>query len=99
RFPTGHAVGLVSDGGAEVLIHVGINTVELDGKYYKSHVKDGDRVEKGQLLLEFDRKAIAEAGYNLTTPVIITNTEEYSAVAGLAEGAVTALDELVRCRK
>lgn len=77
-FPTGHAIGLKADSGAEVMIHVGMDTVELGGQYFDTKIKEGERVEKGQLLLEFDKEEILAAGYSLTTPVIITNTNLYS---------------------
>ncbi|PKG24694.1 beta-glucoside-specific PTS transporter subunit IIABC [Niallia nealsonii] len=76
-FPTGHAIGITSDEGAEVLIHIGINTVQLDGKYYSPVVKQGDQVKQGDLLVNFDIEKIKEAGYLVTTPVIITNTNRY----------------------
>lgn len=77
-FPTKHAIGIVSDNGCEVLIHIGMNTVQLNGKYFTSHVQQGDKVKKRQLLVEFDIDHILQEGYNLETPVIITNTKDYS---------------------
>ena len=77
-FPTKHAIGIVSDNGCEVLIHIGMNTVQLNGKYFTSHVQQGDKVKKGQLLVEFDIDHILQEGYNIETPVIITNTKDYS---------------------
>lgn len=77
-FPTGHAIGMQCDNGAELLIHVGLNTVELKGKYFTVHVKDGDTVKKGQLLLECDVEQVRQAGYPLTTPVLVTNADQYS---------------------
>lgn len=77
-FPTKHAIGIVSDSGCEVLIHIGMNTVQLNGKYFTSHVQQGDKVKKGQLLVEFDIDHILQEGYNIETPVIITNTKDYS---------------------
>lgn len=76
-FNTKHAIGLVSDDGVEVLIHVGIDTVKLEGKYFKTTLKTGDAVKEGDLLLEFDSQAIKEAGYDIITPVIITNTDKF----------------------
>ena len=72
-----HALGILSTNGAEILIHVGIDTVELKGKYYTPHVEMGSVVKKGQLLLEFDINKIKEAGYDTTTPVVITNSNNY----------------------
>ena len=79
-FPTLHAIGITSDQGIEVLIHIGINTVELKGKYFKAMVKQGDHVNKGQLLIDFDRKKIKEAGYSIETMMVITNSQNYKEV-------------------
>ncbi|MDE8754227.1 beta-glucoside-specific PTS transporter subunit IIABC [Pectobacterium polaris] len=76
-FASGHAVGIRSQNGAEILIHVGINTVQLEGQHYQMRVEEGDEVKKGQLLLEFDLEAIQKAGYDIVTPMVITNAEEY----------------------
>lgn len=76
-FPTKHAIGLVSEGGCEALIHIGINTVNLDGKYFEAHVQQGDCVKKGQLLVSFEKEKIEQEGYSCEIPVIITNTDEY----------------------
>jgi len=89
-FATKHAIGLLSDSGIEVLIHVGIDTVKLDGKPFTAHVKVGDKVQPGDLLLEFDRQAILDAGYDLATPIIISNSDDYRHVATLAASAVQA---------
>lgn len=87
-FDTKHAIGLTGDNGVEVLIHVGINTVELDGKYYTSKVAEGEHVTAGQLLMEFEPEKIRIAGYDITTPVIITNTDDYEEVLPAATGSV-----------
>lgn len=76
-FPTGHALGITSDNGAEILIHIGMDTVQLDGKHFTPKAKQGDIVKAGDVLLEFDIKAIKEEGYSLITPVIITNSDNY----------------------
>ena len=76
-FKTKHAIGLKSEDGAEILIHIGMDTVQLDGKHFTAHVKDGDKVKVGDTLVEFDMNAIKNEGYELITPVIITNTIEY----------------------
>lgn len=76
-FPTNHAIGLKSIDGIELLIHIGMDTVKLEGEYFVSKVKQGDAIEKGQLLLEFDKEAIQEAGYSLDTPIVVTNTKEF----------------------
>ena len=72
-YSTLHAIGFTTDAGLELLIHVGINTVKLGGKYFEAHVKEGQRVQKGDRILSFDRKAIEREGYDLTTPIILTN--------------------------
>ncbi|SEL72337.1 PTS system, beta-glucosides-specific IIC component [Kosakonia sacchari] len=76
-FDSGHAIGISSTGGAEILIHVGINTVQLEGQYFQMQVKEGDVVQKGQLLLTFDLDEIKKAGYDTVTPVIVTNSEAW----------------------
>lgn len=76
-FPTGHALGVTSNGGAEILIHIGMDTVQLEGKYFKPIVKQGAEVKKGQPLLEFDLDAIKAEGFDIVTPVIITNVDNY----------------------
>ena len=86
---TNHAVGMMGDNGVEVLIHVGMDTVELKGKGYEPKVKVGDKVKKGQLLLKFDMAAISAAGYKLTTPVVVTNTDDFASVEPAATGKVT----------
>ncbi|WP_332632698.1 beta-glucoside-specific PTS transporter subunit IIABC [Halalkalibacter flavus] len=77
-FPSKHAVGIISDNGAELLIHVGMDTVQLQGEFFTAHIQQGDRVEKGQLLIEFDIKGIQGAGFDITTPVIVTNSDRYN---------------------
>ena len=85
----GHAIGLQCDNGVELLIHVGIDTVNLNGKHYTGHVVEGQRVQAGELLLEFDAEAIEKEGYKTITPVIVTNSDQYAAVE-LSLGSVTA---------
>lgn len=79
-FPTKHAIGIISDSGAEILIHVGINTVDLKGDGFKTFVKQGDRITKGQKLLAFNKEAIEKAGYSTQTMVVVTNTSEYQTI-------------------
>lgn len=82
-FDTKHALGLTSSDGVSLLIHIGLDTVELNGQYFTPHVASGDTIKKGQLLLEFDLKKIAEK-YKTITPVLITNTDDYEAVNGIS---------------
>lgn len=94
-YDTGHAIGLVREDGMEVLIHVGINTVELGGKYYTAKVSNGQKIKKGDLLLEFDMDEIAKAGYSLVTPVIVTNSDEYEGLTRKEHGRVEPGDQII----
>ena len=94
----GHAVGLECDNGAELLIHVGIDTVNLDGKHYTGHVEDGQRVKAGDLLLEFDIAAIEQEGYKTITPVIVTNSDDYADIERVT-GAVHACKDTLMTLK
>lgn len=80
-FKTKHAIGLISDEGIETLIHIGINTVKLKGEHFTSYVNEGDTIQKGDKLVEFDIAAIQNAGYDITTAVIVSNSAEYSEIA------------------
>ena len=88
-FDTGHAVGLISDTGVELLIHIGIDTVNLEGKYFVPKAASGDSIKKGDVLIEFDIDAIQAAGYDVTTPVIVSNSDQYAKVEMCAVGEVT----------
>lgn len=95
-FPTGHAIGIKLDGGAQLLIHIGIDTVNMEGKGFELKVKKGDRVEAGDELVTFDRAAIEEAGYSPITPVLVTNHKKLGSVTALREsGEVDAGEELL----
>lgn len=94
-FETGHAYGLKSDDGAEVLIHIGIDTVSMEGKGFTKKVSANQKVKKGDVLGTFDRKAIADAGLDDTTMIIITNTADYSEVTPVADGSVREGDNLL----
>ncbi|MCD7091724.1 MULTISPECIES: PTS beta-glucoside transporter subunit IIABC [Klebsiella pneumoniae complex] len=87
-FKTFHAIGVTSAEGAEILIHVGIDTVKLDGQHFMPRVKTGDKVRVGDVLVEFDLQAITAAGYDITTAVIVTNTDDYLDVLPVTNGAV-----------
>ena len=94
-YDTKHALGMTSNDGIELLIHVGLNTVELEGRYYTAHAKSGDAIKKGQLLLEFDLLKIQEAGYDITTPVIVTNADNYNETAVLKTGRIRAAEKAI----
>lgn len=98
-FETKHAIGLTADNGAEILIHIGLDTVKLGGKHFTSHVKTGDKVKAGDLLVEFDIKAIKEEGYETITPVLVTNTDSYNDVLALIDKDVKEKDELIKVVK
>lgn len=94
-FPTGHAIGITSNDGAEILIHIGIDTVQLNGKHFTSLVKQGDSVTKGQPLVNFDKEKIVEAGYDIITPVIITNTDRYIEIVETDKKDIQANNDLL----
>ena len=91
----GHAVGMKLDNGVELIVHVGVNTVELGGKHFEALVANGDKFKKGQALMKFDSKAISEAGYLMTTPVLVTNSFEYSDVTCAPFGDVAVGDKIL----
>ena len=98
-FDTGHAVSLVADCGAEVLIHVGLETVSLEGKPFTVHVANGDKVKKGQLLLEANLEAIKAAGLPTITPMLICNTDEYPTFNTFVGKEVTNEDVVIALAK
>ncbi len=95
-FDTKHAVNILSSDGAEVLLHIGIDTVKLGGKHFESHVSDGQEIKKGDLLITFDIEAIKAEGYKVTTPLIIGNTDDYSAIAAAAQGKISAGSKILK---
>jgi beta-glucoside PTS system EIICBA component len=95
-FKKKHALAIVSHHGAEVLVHVGVDTVKLDGKHFTSHIKEGDQVKAGDLLLEFDVEQIRAEGYPTITPVIITNSSEYTEILPIPQGHVTEQTPLLQ---
>ncbi len=97
-FPTGHAVALRTHEGLDVLIHVGLDTEKLDGRYFKVHTAVGDAVKRGDVLIEFDRDAICKEGYDITAPILICNSVEYSSIKGNVGDTVTELDALITAR-
>ncbi len=95
-FPTRHAIGLTNDDGVEVIIHIGLDTVELNGEGFEAFVKDGDRVRKGDRLIRFDRSAIQEKGYDLTTPVIVSNAAQFIDIIETEQKQIKRNDELLK---
>ncbi|GHU51008.1 PTS glucose transporter subunit IIABC [Clostridia bacterium] len=95
---TSHAIGITSDDGVEVLIHVGVDTVKLGGKGFSIKVKEDDKIKKGDILNEFDIALIKEAGYPVVTPVIITNTDDYTDVSNLPKGSVTFGQDIIEIK-
>lgn len=98
-FPTGHAVAITSTDGAEILIHVGLDTVKLDGLYYDIKVKQGQQVKKGELLVVAELEKIREAGYDVITPVIVCNGVDYAEVMPQQEKTVNPGDEILTLKK
>lgn len=94
-FPTKHAIGLISDKGMEVLIHIGLDTVQLEGKYFHAHIKQGDHVTQGQTLVTFDLDALKKEGYCMETPIIVTNTKDYLDLIETQEKRVNTNDEIL----
>ncbi len=97
-FQTKHAINIVSEGGAEILLHIGIDTVKLYGKYFEAHVKDGDKFKKGDLLISFDIEGIRREGYKLSTPMIVCNTTDYESVKAVAKGNVKHGDRVLELK-
>ncbi|HLR67796.1 MAG TPA: glucose PTS transporter subunit IIA [Virgibacillus sp.] len=95
-FPTHHAIGITSENGAEILVYVGLDTVKLKGQYFHVQLKQGDEVKQGDLLMEFDMENIQKAGYELVTPIVITNTEEYLNIDITKNKSVSSADNLIR---
>ncbi len=96
-YPTGHAIGIRSRAGAEILIHIGMDTVSLNGEGFEVRVKEGQSIKAGELLVRADLEKIQKAGFDITTPVIVTNTDEYLEVKQEKTGAVRQGDKLLTC--
>ena len=94
-FDTLHAVSMTADNGVEILVHVGLDTVELKGEGFEGHVKAGDKVKKGDLLLTVYLDAVKEAGYDTITPMLVCNTDDYAAVEGIFGKDVMPKDDVV----
>ena len=95
---TKHAVGFASNDGVEVMIHMGLDTVKLEGKYFDIKVKQGDKVKRGDLIAIVDFQKIKEAGYTVVTPVLILNSDSFTEVKEEIPKLVTEKDRLLVCR-
>lgn len=98
-FPTGHAVGMTTEDGAEVLIHLGLDTVAMKGEGFDIKAAEGQKVQKGDLLIEADLEKIKAAGYDVITPIVICNSADYSSVAGIADRDVNPGDTVIEIKK
>ena len=98
-FDTGHAVNLISDSGIEILIHIGLDTVSLKGKHFKTLKSTGDKVKKGDALIEFEKDEIAKEGFDTIIPIIICNTDSYSAVKPIAGATLKVGDKILTVEK
>ncbi len=98
-FDTRHAVGLTLDNGIELLVHIGMDTVELNGEGFQAFVNEGDKVRRGQTLITFDREFITSKGYSLLTPVIVSNSDDFAKVSTVAGKEVKELDNLLMVEK
>ena len=96
---TRHAIGLLTAGGNEILIHIGVDTVKLNGKFFKAHVKDGDTVKKGQLLVEFDLEQIKKAGFETTIPMLFTDAPDDLVLKKETSGTMTAQTKVAEFKK
>ena len=97
-FPSLHAIGITSDAGVELLIHIGINTVQLNGEGFTAYIKQGDQIKQGQLLVEFDMNKIKEAGYSLETPVLVTNYADLKEVKNTSASSVQLQETLIEVK-
>ncbi|MCK6076891.1 beta-glucoside-specific PTS transporter subunit IIABC [Paenibacillus silvae] len=95
-FPTSHAIGISTNHGAELLVHIGMNTVKLKGEHFKVHVQEGNAVKAGDLLIEFDTDAIASKGFDLTTPIIVTNSDDFLDVISTDKASITIGERLIK---
>ncbi|MCM1122557.1 MAG: PTS glucose transporter subunit IIA [Eubacterium sp.] len=98
-FPTGHAAAVTGDGGEEILIHVGLDTVKLNGKHFTIHASEGQKVKKGDLLVEADIEQIKAEGYDIITPVIVCNSDDFAQITMEEERDVAQGDAILTLRK
>jgi PTS system beta-glucosides-specific IIC component len=98
-FETGHAISLLTDYGAEILVHIGLETVSLKGKHFNVHVSTGDIVTKGTLILEFDIDAVAAAGYDTIIPIVVCNSDAFSVIHTFTGKQVVPGDTIIQMDK
>ncbi|MDO4536061.1 MAG: glucose PTS transporter subunit IIA, partial [Clostridium perfringens] len=98
-FNTKHAIGILGENGEEILIHIGLDTVKLGGKYFKSYVKQGDKVKVGTLLVEFNINAVKKEGYDCITPIIITNSAEYENILPITNKSINLGEKIIEAVK
>lgn len=98
-FPTGHAVAMATDDGVEILIHVGLDTVKLDGKHFTIHAQEDQKVKKGDLLLEVDLGQVKAEGYDTITPVVICNSDDFAEITMAQPKDVVHGDEILTLQK
>ena len=96
-FDTKHAVAIKGENGTEILIHIGVDTVNLGGKHFKAMVKDGDKVKAGDVLVEFDAEAIQAEGYPIITPVLVTNASDYTDVITVTGKVMNVNQPIIKC--
>ena len=97
-FETNHAINIISQEGCEILLHIGIDTVKLCGKYFEAYVKDGSQVKKGDRLISFDLEAIKGEGYKVTTPMIICNTDDYTSVNAVTQTEISNGEKILEIK-
>lgn len=95
-FDTRHAVNIISDDGCEILLHIGIDTVKLGGKYFEAHVTGGQKIRRGDLLVSFDINGIRNAGFRTTTPMIVCNSDDYHSVQTMTSGSISAGESIIK---
>lgn len=98
-FPTGHAAAVTGDGGAEVLIHVGLDTVKLNGEHFTIHASEGQKVARGDLLLEVDLEQVKAAGYDIITPIVVCNSDDFAEVQMVEAGDVAQGADILKLQK
>lgn len=98
-FPTGHAAAITTEEGVEVLIHIGLDTVKLDGKHFTINAQEGQKVKAGDVLIEADLSQIKEEGYDIITPIIICNSDEFSEIVPEADSDVACGDTIITLKK